>query len=171
MTVINNFQRQLCYYINIIIFRVGLFPQRLWSSYSKQQGGLECAQQSSAGCAAADGDALSGHQIVDLLVTGRSLCCVCVNGPAHPQLSVVSVQWAESQSPESNGEKNRALVLVLIRASQSRHPNPEERKGGREMEFPTRFFKRPATGPLGLRGPQSSDTLQLFSPFFFCQPL
>lgn len=94
---------------------------------------LSYDEDASAGCMTTDGDMLSGNQILDLLITGPSLCCLRIHGQGHPQLLVISVHWAESQSHK---------VMPLFCWTYITEPPPKPRGNGK-MEFPARFNGRP----------------------------
>lgn len=91
-----------------------------------------------AGCMTTDGDTLSGNQIFDLSITGQSFCYRRIHGRGHPQLLVISVRWAESQSHKLM-QRRTELLFSWIYITE---PPPKPRGNGK-MEFPAPFNGRP----------------------------
>lgn len=103
----------------------------------------------------ADGDALSGNQIFDLSITAQPFYRLCI----HEQGGIFSCRSSVRTEPNHNPMKwcqDEQSSYSPGLESQSLHPNPEEMG---KWSFQLTLMARP--GALGLRGPQSSDVLQL----------
>lgn len=121
------------------IYRVFSATKRLQTVlwwWSREDSGV--LQHTSAGCMTTDGDTLSGNRILDLSITGRSFCCLCIHRQGHPQLLVISVHWAESQSHKVMPRRTELLFSWIYITE----PPPKPRGNGK-MEFPARFNGRP----------------------------
>lgn len=104
----------------------------------RSRGDFSVLKHTPAGCMTTVGDMLSGNQISDLSITGRSFCCLCFHGRSHLQLLVISVHWAESQSHKVMPRRTELLFSWIYITE----PPPKPRGNGK-MELPARFNRRP----------------------------
>lgn len=139
LAVLKSYQLQWPFLPKDILHNVWFFSAtiRLSNCLTMNEcGRRHCVETHS--CKTTDGDELSGNQIFDLSVTGRSFCCFCIHGRGHPQLLVISVHWAQSQSHKVM-QRRTELLFSWIYITE---PPPKPR-GNRKMEFPACFNGRP----------------------------
>lgn len=131
----------------IIMSHIVMLSQLLFSSYSNHLLMNECGET--------DGDMLSGNQIFDLF-HNRAVFLVASALMDEVILSCWSSQCtALNHNPIKWCREEQSSYSVGL-TSQSLHPNPEEMG---KWSFQLLLMAGP--GPLGLRGPQSSDILEL----------
>lgn len=104
----------------------------------------------------ADRDTLSGNPIADLFMREWSFCCLFINGCGHRQLLVISAQWTELQFHKVM-QRRTELLFSWTYITMS----PPKLRGNGENGESFQLILMDSPGPVGLRGPQSSDILQL----------